>query len=125
MVSKRWSWVAGLAVLFAGLTNAHSHIHYCFDGQELPAALHLADSPVHDHEHPGGHDGGPAHDDLDVDLKTDVLPKAGKLDLPAVLPAAWAVTLDSPRDRAFTEAVDDPPTPHPRYTLPPLRAPPL
>ena len=37
MVSRRWTWLAGFALLFAGFTNAHSHVHYCFDGSESPA----------------------------------------------------------------------------------------
>ena len=44
MTSKRWAWIAAAAVLFAGLTNAHAHVHFCFDGQEPPTAIHLADS---------------------------------------------------------------------------------
>ena len=90
MVSKRWTWLAGLAVLFAGLTNAHGHVHYCFDGQEPPAAVHLVDSTDHDHELPG-HDDGTEHDDLDLDLPNQALAKAVKHDLPAIVAVAWAM----------------------------------
>ena len=58
MTSKRWSWLAGFALLFAGITNAHSHVHYCFDGQEPPAAVHLIESADHHHETLGHHDDG-------------------------------------------------------------------
>ena len=62
-------------MLFAGLTNAHGHVHYCFDGQEPPAAVHLVDSTDHDHEVPG-HSDGDEHDDLDVDVPNQALAKA-------------------------------------------------
>ena len=75
MVSKRWTWLAALAVLFAGLTNAHSHVHYCFDGQEPPASVHLVDGTDHDHEMPG-HSDGAEHDDLDLDVPNQALAKA-------------------------------------------------
>ena len=83
MVSKRWTWLAALAVLFAGLTNAHSHVHYCFDGQEPPASVHLVDGTDHDHELPG-HSDGAEHDDLDLDVPNQALAKAVKYDLPAI-----------------------------------------
>lgn len=123
MISKRWSWLAGLAVLFAGLTNAQSHVHYCFDGQEPPAAVHLADSTAHDHERPD-HDDGAEHDDLDVDVANPALAKACKHDLPAIVALAWTMPLESLPAGALVVGVDIPPAPDPAYSLPPTRAPP-
>jgi hypothetical protein len=123
MVSKRWSWLAGLAVLFAGLTNAHSHVHYCFDGQEPPAAVHLADNADHHHEIPG-HDDGTGHDDLDLDVPNQALAKACKHDLPAIVALAWVASIEALPGGALAEGVDIPPAPDPRYTLPLQRAPP-
>jgi len=123
MVSKRWTWLAGLAVLFAGLTNAHSHVHYCFDGQEPPAAVHLVDSTDHAHEVPG-HDGGAEHDDLDLDVPNQALAKAVKHDLPAIVAVARTTAVDALPGGALAESVDVPPALSPRYALPQLRAPP-
>jgi hypothetical protein len=140
MVSKRWAWLAGLGLLFAGLTNAHSHIHYCFDGQEPPAAVHLTDSTDHHHELPGHHhdDGiahdraahagtehdGADHDDLDLDVPNQALAKVVKHDLPAIAGLAFAVPVEALRRSALAVSVDTPPHPNPRYALPQLRAPP-
>jgi len=124
MVSKRWTWLAGLAVLFAGLTNAHGHVHYCFDGQEPPAAVHLVDSTDHHHEAPGHSDDGTEHDDLDLDVPNQALAKAVKHDLAAIDMLAWTMPVASLPGSALAESVDAPPTPNPRYALPQLRAPP-
>jgi hypothetical protein len=125
MVSKRWSWLAALAVLFAGVTNAHSHIHYCFDGQEPPAAVHLVDSSDHEHELPGHHsDDGTEHDDLDLDVPNQALAKAVKHDLPAIHVLVWTMPSESSPTGSMADNVDAPPAPDPRYSLPPLRAPP-
>ena len=124
MVSKRWTWLAGFALLFAGLTNAHSHVHYCFDGQEPPAAVHLADSADHDHELPGHDEDGAEHDDLDLDVPNQALAKAVKYDLPAIPVLAWTMTLDALPSGTLAETVDSSPRPNPRYALPQLRAPP-
>jgi hypothetical protein len=123
MVSKRWTWLAAFALLFAGLTNAHSHVHYCFDGQEPPAAVHLADGTDHDHELPGRSD-GTGHDDLDLDLPNQALAKAVKYDLPAITPHVWTVPRESSPSSALVATVDVPPVPDPRYAHPQLRAPP-
>ena len=123
MVSKRWTWPSALAVLFAGLTNAHSHVHYCFDGQEPPAAVHLVDGTDHEHELPG-HSDGAEHDDLDLDVPNQALSKAVKHDLPAIDVVAWTMPIESLPRGALAASVDVPPTPNPRYTLPQLRAPP-
>jgi hypothetical protein len=124
MVSKRWTWLAGLALLFAGLTNAHSHVHYCFDGQEPPAAVHLADSTDHDHELPSHHGGDAEHDDLDLDVPNQAVAKAVKHDLPANVAVAWATAIDALPASALAESIDVPAAPNPRYALPQLRAPP-
>jgi len=126
MVSKRWSWLAGFALLFAGITNAHSHVHYCFDGQEPPAAVHLSDNAAHHHDDDAlGHsDDGTDHDDLDVDVPSQALAKAVKYDLPAITVLARTLTFETlPRD-TLPVSVDSPPHPNPPYALPQLRAPP-
>ena len=123
MVSKRWTWLAAVAVLFAGLTNAHSHVHYCFDGQEPPAAVHLADGTDHDHELPG-HSGDSEHDDLDVDLANQALAKAVKYDLPAITPHVWTTAFEVVPRGALADTVYVPSTLSPRYAHPQLRAPP-
>jgi hypothetical protein len=123
MVSKRWTWLAAVAVLFAGLTNAHGHVHYCFDGQEPPAAVHLVDGTAHDHELPG-HSDGAEHDDLDVDLANQALAKAVKYDLAAITPHVWTTAFEPVPSGTLNDIVDVFPAPHPRYAHPPLRAPP-
>jgi hypothetical protein len=123
MVSKRWTWLAAVALLFAGLTNAHSHVHYCFDGQEPPAAVHLADGTDHDHELPG-HSDGSEHDDLDVDLPNEALAKAVKYDLPAITAHVWTAAFETVPRGALVDTVDVYPAPNPRYAHPQLRAPP-
>ncbi len=124
MISKRWTWLAALAVLFAGLTNAHSHIHYCFDGQEPPASVHLVDSTDHDHEVPGHDADGAEHDDLDLDVPNQALAKAVKHDLPALTAHVWSMAFESAPRGALADSVDTPPAPNPRYAHPQLRAPP-
>ena len=108
MVSKRWTWLAALGLLFAGLTNAHSHIHYCFDGQEPPAAVHITDSTDHHHEVPG-HDDGYDHDDLDLDLPNQALAKVFKHDLPAIDGLVFTVPVEALRQSALAVSVDAPP----------------
>ena len=124
MVSKRWTWLAGFALLFAGLTNAHSHVHYCFDGSEPPAAVHLVDSTAHHHDDAGHSDDGTDHDDLDVDVANQALAKALKYDLPAIPFVTSTMELDALPGGTLAESVDIPPHPNPRYALPQLRAPP-
>jgi len=134
MASTRWTWITALAVLFAGLTNAHAHVHYCFDGQEPPAAVHLSDSPNHEHERPGHashhddaahQDDAADHDDLDLDLPNQALTKVFKHDQLALVPLlGWSMVIDAPRPAAPPRSVDAPAAPDPLYTRPPSRAPP-
>ena len=125
MVSKRWVWLTGVAWLFASLTNAHSHVHYCFDGQEPPAAVHVADSSDHDHELPGHADAGDEHDDLDVDLPNQALAKACKHDAPPIVAAlAWTLGFEAPPAAMVIASDAAPPAPDPHYFRPPSRGPP-
>jgi hypothetical protein len=124
MVSKRWTWLTGTAWLFAALTNAHGHVHYCFDGQEPPAAVHLADSTDHDHEVPG-HDSAGDHDDLDVDIPNQALAKVCKYDPPAIAPLLqWTVDLEVARADTDVTFPVAPRPPDPHHYRPPLRGPP-
>ena len=129
MVSKRWTWLAGLAVLFAGLTNAHNHVHYCFDGQEPLAAVHLADDVEHAHEtsgdHAGHHDGDADHDDLDVDVPSKALAKSLKHELPAIASVFVSTTaLEPGAGNQLPDLLATLPGPEPPYARPPSRAPP-
>lgn len=123
MVSKRWTWLAAFALLFAGLTNAHSHVHYCFDGQEAPAAVHLADGTDHDHELPG-HSDDAEHEDLDLDVPNEALAKACKHDLPAFAVQVWTLSFEPRLADSLAERPDLRTASHLRYALPQLRAPP-
>ncbi len=125
MRSKPWTWLAAVAVLFAGLTNAHSHVHYCFDGQEPPASVHLVDGPEHDHELPGHHDGAEEHDDLDVDVPNQALAKAVKYDLPAIALHVLAIAFEPSAPSALADRIATPKAQRSRYAHPPPRGPPL
>jgi hypothetical protein len=113
--------IASLAMLFTSITNAHAHVHLCFDGQEPPAAVHTGHNGQ---AHHGDEQGN--HDDIDVDLRGDGVAKSFKPDLPAVTPTIFFV-LPAGVDAA------EPPTlepgtrrgPDPPHTRPLLRAPPL
>jgi hypothetical protein len=123
MASKHWASLAAVAVLFAGLSNAHAHVHFCFDGQEPAAAVHLADGLDHAHEHPA--QGSDEHDDLDVDVPNQALAKQVKHDLTALEPlAGWTLAQALQAHCALSPAFDAPPRAAPPYSRPQLRAPP-
>jgi hypothetical protein len=132
MVSKRWTWSTVVALIFAGLTNAHAHVHYCFDGQEPPATVHLVDATDHDHDHdherPGQHAEGQTsadHDDLDLDVPNQALAKSFKCDSPAIAPSFyWALPSIAPRALALALYDGPPPAPERHYRRPPSRGPP-
>jgi hypothetical protein len=127
MSSHRWArfaaaWVTGFAVLFAGISNAHAHVHLCFDGQEAPAAVHLVDDTGHLSEHVPGSQ----HDDVDVDLQSQAaLSKSAKHDLPAIdAIVVWTLALDQCAPTFDAPASDADPRSAPLYLHPPLRGPP-
>ncbi len=125
MVSKRWTWVACLAVLFAGQSRAH--LHYCFDGQEPPVAVHLADGIDLGHEHEGHDDDDSHHDDRDVELNRgdQALAKVFKFDqtdLAAL--SGWSVIVAAPRAGVLVDWIELPRTPDPPYARPQARGPP-
>ena len=120
MVSKRWTWLTALAVLFAGLTNAHSHVHYCFDGQEPAASMLLVDSA---HEAPC-HDANDC-DSVDVDVPSEAFATTCAHDLPAIVPLlAWSEDFGAPIGAALVATEAAPAAPDPHYSRPPSRAPP-
>jgi hypothetical protein len=138
MGTKRWAWLTAFSLLFAGLTNAHAHVHYCFDGQEPPASVHIVDAL--DHHHAVGHldehaldheladqehgaDGD--HDDLDLDLPNQALAKSVKHDLATIAPlVVWTPAHDTARSYSTVRHVAVPPRPPPLYSRPLLRGPP-
>jgi hypothetical protein len=134
MISRRWAWIASFAVLFAGVTNAHAHIHLCFDGQEPPASVHLSDaSGHHDGVRPAdqldgfGHYSDDAdHDDFDLDLANPVLAKTVKHDVTPIAPM-WlkGAPIAPATSEAPAFALERPSASTRTYLHPPLRAPPL
>lgn len=60
--SRLMLWV--LALAFLTVRASDTHLHLCFDGQEPPASVHLADASVHNDEH---HQAGEHHADKDLD----------------------------------------------------------
>ena len=152
MISRRWAWLASFAILFAGVTNAHAHVHLCFDGQEPPASVHLSDKSGHhdgvrevdhvnDHGHTEGHGhhgdvtdhGGGTHhgddadhDDVDLDLANPALAKTVKHDVASIAPAWLKGTPIAPAtSEAPSFALERPSASTRTYLHPPLRAPPL
>ena len=116
-----WLWVAFIAFLATRVSDAH--VHLCFDGQEPPTAVHMADGSVHNDAHHADTD----HTDQDVDVLGALLVKKvdDSLDLTAPLLAAAIVLLvsDHRSVRPFS-AYDSAPA-HPPFRLtPPLRGPP-
>lgn len=116
-------WTVVLAVVAVRLTD--THLHLCFDGQEPPASVHLADASVH---HDDDHDDGVAHADQDIDPFIGTLVKSD--DDPQPLFALIVGTLLTiellPPDRTVPALDREIPiaTDPPFYLRPPLRGPP-
>jgi hypothetical protein len=118
-------WTVVFAVLAVRL--ADTHLHLCFDGQEAPASVHLADASVHhDLEH---HEDGPAHADKDVNPFIGTLVKNNDEGQPLfAFIVGTLLTIDllppdhgvAPLDRETPLATNPP-----FYLRPPLRGPPV
>jgi hypothetical protein len=134
MLSKRWTWLTAFALLFAGVTNAHSHIHYCFDGRAPSAAVFHVDGSDHAHAIPAHHahdlvhaddDHGADHDDLDLDVPNDAIAKTVKHDAPAIVAALlWTAEPSPAVGAACSSTGSAAPAPDPPHTRPQSRAPP-
>lgn len=116
-------WTVVFAVLAVRL--ADTHLHLCFDGQEAPTSVHLADASVH---HDLDHEDGPAHADQDVDPFIGTLVKSDDDAQPLfALIVGTLLTIELlPPDRAVP-ALDRETllaTAPPFYLRPPLRGPP-
>ena len=117
-------WVVVVAILAVRLTD--THLHLCFDGQEAPASVHLADASVH---HDQEHDDGAAHADQDINPFIGTLVKSDDDSQPLF---AWIVgallTIELlPPDHAVPAFDRETPlaTKPPLYLRPPLRGPPV
>lgn len=110
------------AVLLITVRSADAHIHMCFDGQEPPAALHVADGGVH-HSGPGMQQG---HQDKDVKYSADRTFKKGDANDALLIAAVWSLVASLPTRTAeppqYTEAA--PRASNPFHLRPPLRGPP-
>jgi hypothetical protein len=116
-------WTVVLAVLAVRL--ADTHLHLCFDGQEAPASVHLADASVH---HDEEHDDGAGHADKDIDPFIGTIVKSDDDAQPLfALIVGTLLTIDLlPPDRSVPALDRETPlASHPPFYLrPPLRGPP-
>jgi hypothetical protein len=121
--AQSWLWLVLIAFLAIRLGGAH--LHLCFDGQEPPAAVHMADGSIHD----DAHHAEAEHTDRDVQVfDAAVVKKAGgSADLLAAVFVVAILLLLAPPAGAFRQRANDAPVF--RRTLfvlrPPLRGPPL
>jgi hypothetical protein len=138
MSAKRWAAaIAAGAVAFAGLTNAHAHLHFCFDGADPPAAVHLVDPSNHLHDHFSHLDdhfdhfddhtaASEHHDDLDLDVQDPALAKTLKHDVAAIDAGFGPVSIaGASAAEALPRAAEIEPHPPPAFSRPLSRAPPL
>lgn len=116
-------WTVVLAVLAVRLTD--THLHLCFDGQEAPTSVHLADASVH---HDEDHDGGTGHADKDVDPFVGTLVKSDDDSQPLfalLVSTLLTIELLAPDHAVPAFDLETPlATNPPFYLRPPLRGPP-
>jgi hypothetical protein len=116
-------WTVVLAVLAVRL--ADTHLHLCFDGQEAPTSVHLADASVH---HDDEHKDGPAHADKDINPFVSTLVKSDDDSQPLLaFIVSTLLTIDLLAPDHAVPALDwETPlaTNPPFYLRPPLRGPP-
>ena len=116
-------WTVVFAVLAVRL--ADTHLHLCFDGQEAPASVHLADASVH---HDDDHDDGASHADKDINPFLGTLVKSDEDSQPLfafIVGTLLTIDLLAPDHAVPALDWDTPLATHPPFYLrPPLRGPP-
>jgi len=117
-------WTVVLAILAVRLSD--THLHLCFDGQEPPASVHLADASVHhDEDHHGGDE---THADKDINPFVGTVVKIDDDTQPllAVIVGSLLAFELIPLDPAVPAFAGErlPATDPPFYLRPPLRGPP-
>jgi hypothetical protein len=117
-----WIWLV-IAAVFVGRWEG-AHLHLCFDGNEPPAAMHMADGATHD----DAHHLDTVHVDHDVDMFGATLLKkvSGGVDMPLNVSASILFLLPVVNDRPSRPA----PVIHPilrrfAHLDPPPRGPPV
>lgn len=116
-----WLWIAFVAFLATRVSDAH--VHLCFDGQEPPTAVHMADGSVHNDAHHADSE----HTDQDIGLFDALLVKKGddSPDLDSFLPALGMLVVVSEDDRTQPLAAYRAPAIRPPFRLiPQPRGPP-
>ena len=116
-------WTVVLAVL--AVRMADTHLHLCFDGQEAPTSVHIADASVH---HDEEHDDGPTHADKDINPFIGTIVKSDDDTQPLfalIVSSLLTIDLLSPDHGTPPLARETPLAAHPPFYLrPPLRGPP-
>jgi hypothetical protein len=108
-----------ILLVLAGVGNIHSHL--CLDGQEPAISVHFENLNGHP-----DHEGDKAHDDVDNELMTEVLPgKSVDQDNPLFLAAVcFLFCVRVPQRQYYVVHRESRLTEIPAYLQPPLRAPP-
>lgn len=110
------------ALLLITVRSADAHVHMCLDGQEPPAALHVADGGVHH----AGANAPQEHQDKDVKYSVDGTFKKADVGDVWLIATVWSLLASEPADTAelpqFRQAA--PRTSDPFHLRPPLRGPP-
>lgn len=115
------------ALLLITVRSADAHVHLCLDGQEPPAALHVADGGVH---HAGAETQqahqDQAHQDKDVKYSVDGTFKKADANDVWFIATVWSLVASLPARTAeppqYAEATPCPSDPF--HLRPPLRGPP-
>ncbi|MBS0422559.1 MAG: hypothetical protein JSR66_32930 [Proteobacteria bacterium] len=119
-----WFLCIALVVLRVGAV----HVHFCADGNEPAASVHIGDSGIHDLDHPKGKTGDSLLTDSDISVPGDTVVKSfdGAFDMPALAVTLTlilffvAVVRSIPVDRGpLLVRISDP-----SVLRPPLRGPP-
>lgn len=117
-------WTVVLAVL--AVRASDTHLHLCFDGQEPPASVHLADGSVHHDEDHGGDDATHADKDINPFIGTIVKSDDDAQPLLAFIVGTLLSFDLIPLDHAVPAFAREHPlaSDPPFYLRPPLRGPP-
>ena len=111
-----------IALMLVTVRSADAHVHMCLDGQEPPAALHVADGGMHH----AGANAQQGHNDKDVKYAVDGTFKKAESTEALLIATVWSLTSFLPPRTAELPSYREvpPPAGNSFFLRPPLRGPP-